>query len=381
MSTTTTLRWCAFLALGLGAGCAQLLGIEELSPGNGPSIDAMPPVQSDGGGPMNTCAIDNGGCDVNADCIDSPEGAFCQCREGFAGDGTTCIQTLELLTTFPDRDFYTGSGSFAVGVGSRLFFFPDDDGNDPDELPAFFTSYDFATGELREEVLPPADVNDFCACGLTQFVVGLDPFLYQIGNYGMQYDAVAQVWNRINYPPENQRGEAAGVVLGRRIYTFGGRDVSSRSVQFFEVDTGLWTDLGLILPWDMPYGGAAVAVEPNLIYVFGGLDNNGVANQAAVYDVAQNLWMPLPNLPDSAAGRGAGLAFGRPFVVGYNALYVVDSDAGAWSTIPLPAADFWYAATVQGEVFIVGDRNGQLEIQRLIALPGVGGTPLPPGTP
>ncbi|HWN72029.1 MAG TPA: EGF domain-containing protein [Haliangium sp.] len=321
----------------------------------------MSPVEPDSGPSMPTCAIDNGGCDPNADCFEAPEGRVCQCRQGFTGDGLTCIVPWEPIATIPDRVFYNGFGAFAIGSGSRIFFFPES--NDPPPS-SFFLSYDILSGEVREEALPPPEVNDFCACGAGQVLVALDDYLYQFGNYGTRYHTTLQTWEELFYPPERARGEAAGAALGQRAYTFGGRD-NARSVQYFDVTLLDWVDLGPTLPWDLDQG-AAVAVEPNLIYVFGGRVD-GVANRAAVYDAEANAWQPLPDMPDQLyANRGSGLASGRPFVVSYETLYSFDPSNGTWSSIPMPMAPYSYATTVIGEVYVVSSVDGQVEIHRLV---------------
>jgi len=48
-------------------------------------LNAVPPL------PPNPCAINNGGCCSNADCIPTPYGDnACKCKPGFIGDGHVC---------------------------------------------------------------------------------------------------------------------------------------------------------------------------------------------------------------------------------------------------------------------------------------------------
>ena len=42
-----------------------------------------------------SCAVNNGGCDVNANCTGSPGATSCRCKSGFFGDGTTCTDIDE----------------------------------------------------------------------------------------------------------------------------------------------------------------------------------------------------------------------------------------------------------------------------------------------
>lgn len=40
---------------------------------------------------INECAMDNGGCSINADCSNTPAGSrTCKCKSGFEGNGVTC---------------------------------------------------------------------------------------------------------------------------------------------------------------------------------------------------------------------------------------------------------------------------------------------------
>jgi hypothetical protein len=42
---------------------------------------------------VNECKTNNGGCSLNADCINTPGSRKCQCKAGFAGDGIKCLPT------------------------------------------------------------------------------------------------------------------------------------------------------------------------------------------------------------------------------------------------------------------------------------------------
>lgn len=48
-------------------------------------------VCADATADVDQCLIDNGGCDVNANCINNPSGSpACECRPGFTGNGLSC---------------------------------------------------------------------------------------------------------------------------------------------------------------------------------------------------------------------------------------------------------------------------------------------------
>jgi len=44
---------------------------------------------------INECLTNNGGCDVNANCTNTPGSHTCACKLGFNGNGIHCFQCLE----------------------------------------------------------------------------------------------------------------------------------------------------------------------------------------------------------------------------------------------------------------------------------------------
>ena len=44
---------------------------------------------------INECAVDNGGCHVNAECRNTEGGRECRCNDGFDGDGERCADINE----------------------------------------------------------------------------------------------------------------------------------------------------------------------------------------------------------------------------------------------------------------------------------------------
>lgn len=45
---------------------------------------------------IDECITGNHNCDVNASCIDTVGGHNCSCKEGFAGEGRSCLGKLPI---------------------------------------------------------------------------------------------------------------------------------------------------------------------------------------------------------------------------------------------------------------------------------------------
>ena len=48
---------------------------------------------------IDECAVDNGGCDVNAQCQNTAGSRECRCNDGYAGDGESCRDIDGALST------------------------------------------------------------------------------------------------------------------------------------------------------------------------------------------------------------------------------------------------------------------------------------------
>jgi hypothetical protein len=64
----------------------------RIEPGTDPEPDLAGDgtIDGDTDAPVDYCAEDNGGCDLNAFCESTEDAARCECHAGYMGDGTTC---------------------------------------------------------------------------------------------------------------------------------------------------------------------------------------------------------------------------------------------------------------------------------------------------
>jgi EGF domain len=80
---------------------------------SGSTTGAGDSVDSTAADPTDPCAVDNGGCDVDARCTPDPSGevAVCDCNPGFEGNGVTCAVSPALMMLRAD-------GYCGLSVGS-----------------------------------------------------------------------------------------------------------------------------------------------------------------------------------------------------------------------------------------------------------------------
>lgn len=46
---------------------------------------------------VNECLLNNGGCDPNASCVNSPGSYICTCDDGFTGNGQECYGKVDYI--------------------------------------------------------------------------------------------------------------------------------------------------------------------------------------------------------------------------------------------------------------------------------------------
>lgn len=163
------------------------------------------------------------------------------------------------------------------------------------------------------------------------------------------------VWqNRAAAPSTLYEGQ--GAVVGGRLYVFGGFDknvnnkpISTRAVRVYDPALDTWATLK-----DMPEGltHAGVAVDDSFVYLAGGFVGNHPGPQTEHvwrYDVTQDTWQAMPNLP-RALGAGALVRLGRElhFFGGtersLEQLHTYVRDSAEHWVLNLDAPDRWQSA-------------------------------------
>jgi uncharacterized repeat protein (TIGR01451 family) len=169
-------------------------------------------------------------------------------------------------------------------------------------------------------------------------------YLPEANSVVTRYDACRREWTVATYMPE-ARAEAAAAILGGKLYVIGGRyfsyltytAVTSASVSVYDPTSETWT-AAADLPTPLT-GMAAVAYDGKL-YLFGGVDDAGQANdRVLVYDPASDRWQFRAPMP------GGGRYFVAAAAIA-GKIYV----AGGFPDLPTtevydPARDAWTVAS------------------------------------
>lgn len=126
----------------------------------------------------------------------------------------------------------------------------------------------------------------------------------------------------------------------------------------------VWTTLAPLA--DGPRQEIGVAALGNLIYVTGGLDDNGLpVARVEVYDIGTDDWMTVADLPRPLHHIGAGNALGHVYSIGglsglsftpVTDVYRYDTGANRWDSVaPLPTARGALAvAALDGKLYAIG---------------------------
>jgi N-acetylneuraminic acid mutarotase len=177
------------------------------------------------------------------------------------------------------------------------------------------------------------------------YVLGGYPASRMVQRTVQVYDVATDAWSLGPQLPEPVHHPVAIGVAGK-IYSLGGQGAtdnnSNRALVYDPAGAGSWVDLA---PLPTARGAGAAAVIDDKIYVVGG--RPPAANAFEVYDISDNRWTPLADLPGPtnrnhlaataiggkiyvAGGRHTGGSFADPMT---DALDVFDpAGAGAWTT-------------------------------------------------
>ncbi len=318
---------------------------------------------------VDECATNNGGCDENATCFNTPGASTCVCNANYEGDGLTCFEIWSLLGESPGINIDPqGFGTIAVGHRDSVFF----GARTNDVSTLFMRSFDVTNGQFSDPLpLPNKDGGDFCACGLGEAFVSDGTFMYLLGNDGNRYDPETERWTRFTpWTSAVRRGEA-GVTydsLGNNILTFGGRNNTFNSQRFSLEDLGdVQSDPGAPpIALDEPVAVTPEGSEVSFVAVRNP-ENNSV--QLLSHPTVTSEWEVLPAAP---AGLTRPVAMGT---AGNNGLWVADRDglifaydfgSDTWTPQGLGApAGTLALVQVQGEVVALASVGGAVQVWRL----------------
>ena len=283
---------------------------------------------------IDECASDNGGCDVNALCVNAPGTRACLCNANFAGDGETCTEVWSLAGTLANVDLIpANSGTLAVSAGSRVFFGP----RTGNAAQAYMRSFDFNTGQFSPNLaMPPNPPGDFCACGLGESFVSNGINLFLLGNSGHRYEVQGNRWEQFSqYQDDFRRGEAGSTfdAQTQSILLFGGRDNGTNAVRF---------DMTGGDPPQLEPGVLPVAMSDAVAHTPSGSSLTFVAHQDSESGVVeffshatgQSTWNTLADLPSPAASpRTMGHAGTKLWLADRNGkIFTFDPAAGTWNS-------------------------------------------------
>jgi N-acetylneuraminic acid mutarotase len=181
-------------------------------------------------------------------------------------------------------------------------------------------------------------------------VAALDGKIYVVGGYPSSretqdtvqvYDPASDTWALAQSLPEPIHHPVLVGVDGK-LYSLGGQPNTSRSLAYDPV-ADAWSDLA---PMPSARGAGAGAVIDDQIYVVGG--RSPAQNEFEVYDISDDAWTSLPNLPQDynqrnhlaaaaidgkiyvAGGRYDGDGFSSPMT---DALDMYDPSLGEWTRL------------------------------------------------
>lgn len=317
---------------------------------------------------VNECATDNGGCDVNAECLNRPGSRVCRCSAGYVGDGLTCQPVWELQDTLTGSEFEAPFDGFGAAVGDTIWFTRDGQN-------AATVLFGYNTVARTFENRPVTTVDEFCACGYGQVFVGGLNRLWMFGNDGTFYDPAANRWVNVpSYASSGfRRGEAAGAFDSRTgsVYMVGGRsDVtpSNTTASIANLAAGTYMSEPGQLPVGVSDASAWIIPGDNVLYVAGGNGTDNNRRHFFSHVIGSSTWTELAQLPDDASQtRGMGDYQGKIWVATNAGLHLFDRTTLTWSSVTLPTG-FQRAVSANGAVWAIVSTigSGHIEIHKLV---------------
>lgn len=178
-------------------------------------------------------------------------------------------------------------------------------------------------------------------------------------------------WERLEALP-TRRTEVTAASDGRRIAVIGGLAATPEgssgtvaSLDVLELASGTWSD-GPDLPIAVNHAMATGAGGD--IYVLGGYEGPGLSGPTdRVFRLADDGWREVAAMPEPRAAADAAAVDGSIYVAGgvgpeglAETMFVLDPEAGQWSTLPGPPTprEHLGVAAAGGRVYVVGGRTG-----------------------
>ena len=176
------------------------------------------------------------------------------------------------------------------------------------------------------------------------------------------FDTATNVWTKLPTNLNLGKEGLGSVVIGTKIYAFGGLNYTSlqNTTEVFDTATNAWSVLSATLNTARFSMGSAVVGTK--IYVFGGRTLSGALNTTEVFDTTTNSWTQIPATLKSARYNMGTATIGTKIYVfvgynGFNSLdttEVFDTATNDWSMLP-SASNLTTAINGMG-VSVIGNR-------------------------
>lgn len=146
--------------------------------------------------------------------------------------------------------------------------------------------------------------DNLCACGYSSKMISDAHYLYYCANAFTRYSAATDTWESYNsyYPSSvrNVMGETGVCRVGDKIFFMCGRNAPT-ACEYFNTASNTWTNIAPF-PIDTIRPGPNLATDGKFyIYALGGIrTGDNFAKLFYRYDIQNNSWQKLPDIPASA---------------------------------------------------------------------------------